>query len=86
MILGLLLLVPPVARILAGGAIGILAALVPLTFFLVAVGGTGAPQAGFALAFLLSIAWLAGVAWGIAEVRRRWRASAGAGSRPGARI
>ena len=38
------------------------------------------------LAFLLSIAWLAGVAWGIAEVRRRWRASAGAGSRPGARI
>jgi hypothetical protein len=76
-ILGLLLLLPPVARLLAGGAIGVLVALVPLTAFLVAVGGTGAPQAGFALAFLLTLAWLVGVAWSIAETRRRTVARAG---------
>jgi hypothetical protein len=83
LIFGLLLLIPPVARVLAGGAIGILAALIPLTFLLVAVGGSGAAQAGFALSFLLSIAWLAGVAWALAEARRRSRGPARA--RPGAR-
>jgi hypothetical protein len=76
-ILGLLLLLPPVARVLAGGAIGVLFALVPLTAFLVAVGGTGAPQAGFALAFMLALAWLVGVAWAIALTRRRSVARAG---------
>ena len=70
-ILGLLLLLPPVARILAGGALGILVGLVPLTAFLVAVGGSGAAQAGFALAFFLGLAWLLGVAWGITQARRR---------------
>ena len=70
-ILGLLLLLPPVARLLAGGAIGVLVALVPLTALLVAVGGAGAPQAGFALSFLLGIAWLVGVAWALAQTRRR---------------
>jgi len=75
-ILGLLLLLPPVARILAGGAIGVLVALVPLTAFLVAVGGTGAPQAGFALAFLLGLAWLLGIAWAVAQTRRRGLARA----------
>jgi hypothetical protein len=69
-ILGLLLLLPPVARILAGGAIGVLVGLVPLTAFLVAVGGSGAPQAGFALAFFLGLAWLLGVAWAVAQARR----------------
>ena len=76
-ILGLLLLLPPVARVFAGGAIGVLLALVPLTAFLVAVGGTGAPQAGFALAFLLALAWLLGVAWAIALTRRRGVGRAG---------
>jgi hypothetical protein len=76
-ILGLLLLLPPVARILAGGAVGILVGLVPLTAFLIAVGGTGAPQAGFALAFFLGFAWLAGVAWAIAHARRSVVARAG---------
>jgi hypothetical protein len=70
-ILGLLLLLPPIARLLAGGAIGVLVALVPLTAFLVAVGGSGAPQAGFALSFLLGLAWLAGVGWAVAQTRRR---------------
>ena len=70
-ILGLLLLLPPVARLLAGGAIGVLAALVPITFFLIAVGGSGEPEAGFALAALLGIAWLAGIAWAAAQLRRR---------------
>ncbi len=79
-ILGLLLLLPPLARLLAGGAVGILVALVPLTAFLVAVGGTGAPQAGFALAFLLGIAWLAGVGWAIALSRRRGIAPGGVGA------
>jgi curved DNA-binding protein CbpA len=70
-ILGLLLLLPPFARILAGGAIGVLVGLVPLTAFLVAVGGSGAPQAGFALAFFLGLAWLLGVGWAVAQARRR---------------
>jgi hypothetical protein len=70
-ILGLLLLLPPIARLLAGGAIGVLVALVPITAFLVAVGGSGAPQAGFALSFLLGLAWLGGVAWAVAQTRRR---------------
>ena len=76
-IIGLLLLLPPIARILAGGSIGVLVALVPLTAFLVAVGGTGAPQAGFALAFLLGLAWLLGIAWGVAQLRRRGLARVG---------
>ena len=76
-ILGLLLLLPPIARILAGGAIGVLVALVPLTAFLVAVGGTGAPQAGFALAFLLALAWLLGIVWGLTQLRRRGLARVG---------
>ena len=69
-ILGLLLLLPPVARILAGGAVGALVGLVPLTAILVAVGGSGEPQAGFALSFFLAVAWLAGVAWAVAQARR----------------
>jgi hypothetical protein len=77
-ILGLLLLLPPVARLLAGGAVAVVLALVPITGFLVVVGASGAPQAGFALAFLLAFAWLAGVAWSIAMARRRGQARGGA--------
>jgi hypothetical protein len=77
-ILGLLLLLPPLTRLLAGGALAVLIALVPSTAFLVSVGGTGAPQAGFALAVLLSVAWLVGVGWSAAmAVRRRQVARAG---------
>jgi hypothetical protein len=74
-ILGLLLLLPPAARVLAGGSIAILIALVPITAFLVAVGASGAPQAGFALTFFLVGAWLAGVGWGALQLVRQGRAS-----------
>lgn len=70
-ILGLLLLLPSFARLLAGGTVAVLLALVPVTGFLLVVGGAGAPQAGFALAFLLGIAWLVGVAGSIVATRRR---------------
>jgi DnaJ domain len=76
-ILGLLLLLPPVTRILAGGAVGVLLALVPITAFLVAVGGTGAPQAGTTLAVLLGIAWLLGVGWSTVSFRQRRSVRAG---------
>lgn len=70
-ILGLLLLLPPVARLLAGGAIAVLIALVPITVLLIAVGGSGAPQVGFALAVLLGVAWLVGVGLTARYVLRR---------------
>ena len=70
-ILGLLLLLPPIARLLAGGAIAVVLALVPLTGFLVVIGGAGAPQAGFVLAVLLAVAWLVGVGWSVLSARRR---------------
>ena len=62
-ILGLLLLLPPLARLFVGGTIGVLLALVPVTVFLLVVGGGGAPQAAFVLSILLAAAWLLGVAW-----------------------
>lgn len=70
-ILGLLLLLPPIARLLAAGAVAVVLALVPVTGFLVVVGASGQAQAGFALAFLLALAWLAGVGWSVAMARRR---------------
>ena len=62
-ILGLLLLLPPLARVFVGGTIAVLLALVPTTAFLLVVGAGGVPQAGFALGLLLAAAWLGGVAW-----------------------
>jgi hypothetical protein len=70
-ILGLLLLLPALARLLAGGTVAVLMALVPVTAFLVVVGGAGEPEAGFALAFLLGIAWILGVAGSIIATGRR---------------
>jgi len=70
-ILGLLLLLPPLARLLAGGTVAILLALVPVTAFLLVVGGAGEPEAGFALAFLLGVAWILGVVGAIVAARRR---------------
>ena len=70
-ILGLLLLLPPLARLLAGGTVAILLALVPVTAFLLVVGGAGEPEAGFALAFLLGVGWILGVAGSIVAARRR---------------
>ena len=62
-ILGLLLLLPPLARLFVGGTIAVLLALVPVTAFLVVVGAGGAPQAAFALGTLLAAAWIGGVAY-----------------------
>lgn len=70
-ILGLLLLLPPVTRLLAAGAVAVLLALVPITAFLVAVGGTGASQAAATLAVLLGVAWLLGIGWAAVTFRQR---------------
>ena len=70
-ILGLLLLLPGLARLFAGGTVAVLLALVPVTAFLLVVGGSGEPEAGFALAFLLGIAWILGLAGSIVAARRR---------------
>jgi hypothetical protein len=78
-ILGLLLLLPPLTRILASGTIAVVVAVVPVTAFLLAVGGGGAPQAAPVMAVLLGIAWLLGVGWASAMRVRR------PGSRIGAR-
>ena len=70
-ILGLLLLLPPLTRILATGTIAVLLALLPITAFLVAFGASGAPEAAPVLAVLLGVAWLVGVALALAiRVRR----------------
>lgn len=70
-ILGLLLLVPPVTRLLAWGTIAILVGVVPLTSLLLAVGAAGASEAGPALTVLLGVLWLVGVTWATAlRVRR----------------
>jgi curved DNA-binding protein CbpA len=70
-ILGLLLLLPPLARLFVGGTIAVLLALVPITAFLLVVGAGGAPQAALALAALLALAWLGGVGWAALAGRRR---------------
>lgn len=76
-ILGLLLLLPPVTRLLANGAVAVILALVPITAFLLAVGGAGEPQAGPVLAILLLVAWVGGIAWSATGLRRRTVARAG---------
>ncbi len=70
-VLGLLLLLPPMARLFASGTVAVVFALVPVTGFLVVIGGGGQPEAGFALAFLLALTWLIGVAWAVVSARRR---------------
>jgi hypothetical protein len=51
--------------------VAVVLALVPITSFLLVIGGAGEPQAGFALGTLLGLAWLAGIAWAAIESRRR---------------
>ena len=69
-ILGLLLLLPPLARLFVGGTIAVLIALIPVTAFLLTVGAGGAPQSAFALGALLAVAWIAGVAWAVRGASR----------------
>jgi hypothetical protein len=82
-ILGFMLLLPPVTRLLVGGSIGVLVALVPVTAFLVAVGGAGAPQAAGVMAVLLAAAWIAGVGWSAIAAWRRGTAGSSARSTTG---
>lgn len=70
-ILALLLLLPTLARLLSVGTVAILLAIVPATAVLLALGAGGRPEAGFALAALLVVAWLAGVAYGAIWAARR---------------
>ncbi len=67
------LLVPPLARLAAFGTYAIVIVVTPLTLFL-ATGGGYDPELTARLLFVgLAIAWVAGVAIGIA--RRRWRSA-----------
>jgi curved DNA-binding protein CbpA len=69
-ILGLLLLVPRLARILAVGAAGVVVAMVPLTGLMLAFGGSGDPQAPALLQTLVTVAWVIGVAVGVVGITR----------------
>jgi len=69
-ILGLLLLLPRVARILATGTAAVLLALVPLTGLLLAFGGSGEPTAPAVLQILLAIVWIGGVGLGLYAASR----------------
>lgn len=65
LILGILLLVPLLARILAAGTVVSLVALLPGTAIITALGGASSPDGPPVLAGWLVLAWLAGAAWGI---------------------
>jgi hypothetical protein len=64
-ILGLLLLVPVLARVFAAGTLGLLVGLVPATALVIALGGARSSAAPPVLGAVLIIAWLAGVGWGL---------------------
>jgi hypothetical protein len=76
-LLGLLLLLPPVARLLSIGTVAILLALVPVTALLIALGARGQPEVGLALGALLAGAWLIGVGYAALGTRRLNRADQG---------
>jgi hypothetical protein len=63
LILGIVLAVPPLARVFAAGAIAVLAGLIPATALVIAAGGARSSLAGSVLGGALAIAWLLGVAW-----------------------
>jgi hypothetical protein len=62
-IIGVLLVVAPLARVLAAGAIATVVGLVPATALVIAAGGARSTLAGSVLGGTLALAWLAGVAW-----------------------
>jgi hypothetical protein len=78
-IVGLLLLVAPLARVLAAGAIGVLVGLLPGTGFVIALGGARSAAAAPVVAVILAIAWVLGVGWGVRRVVAA-RTAAGEGS------
>jgi hypothetical protein len=70
LLLGVLLLAPPLSRALAMGTLAVIIALVPITAVLVAFGGGFDPLGGPVLADLLVVAWLVGVVYGIVSRTR----------------
>lgn len=70
LLLGVLLLAPPLSRALAMGTLAVIIALVPITAVLVAIGGGFDPRGGPVLADLLVVAWLVGVVFGIVSRTR----------------
>lgn len=64
-IVGLLLVVPLLARVFAAGTLGLITGLVPATGLVIAFGGAGSSAAPPVLAAVLAIAWILGVAWGV---------------------
>jgi len=76
-VVGLLLLATPLARLLAAGTLGLVAGLLPAMAVLIAFGGARSGTAGPALAAIVAVAWLIGAAWGIRT--GIWRGAATAG-------
>jgi hypothetical protein len=77
LILGMLLLVPPIARIFATGSVALLAALVPVTAVLIVLGGGRSAEGPAVLAVLVFVAWGIGILYGLRQsVRRRGTQSA----------
>lgn len=64
-ILGVLLVIAPLTRILAVGAIATVLGLVPATGLVIAMGGARSSLAASVLAGALAVAWLVGVAWAL---------------------
>ncbi|HEX8025982.1 MAG TPA: hypothetical protein VF484_07245, partial [Candidatus Limnocylindrales bacterium] len=77
-ILGLLLLLPRLARILATGTAAVVLALAPLTALLLAIGGSGEPTAPGILQTMLTVIWIAGVAVGAYAAMRLRRPTSAA--------
>jgi hypothetical protein len=70
-VLGVLLLVPPLAAASAVGTVTLLAAAIPASILLSALGGARAPGvAAGALAVVLAVAWLAGAAFAVGRRSR----------------
>jgi len=64
-ILGVLLVIAPLTRILAVGAIATVLGLVPATGLVIAMGGARSSLAASVLAGALALAWLVGVGWAV---------------------
>ena len=72
-ILGILLLVPPLSRVLAVGTVAIVLALLPVAGFFITFGGAGQDVGATVLVIALTLAWVAGVA---IAMRASWRSRA----------
>lgn len=69
-ILGLLMLLPRLARILSVGTLTVVLALVPGALFILAFGGSGQPEAPAVLEAILALVWLVGIGLGLVGTGR----------------